>query len=246
MIARGHRLIGKRLPLPLALLFVTTGSWIFTATPVDAADELYWAAQSIELARRNIYGSSQDVSSTKRTAVRLREALQRELEKRDDIVTARQELAVSKQEFDAARADVIERLRQRPEYRSAVESRDTAKQLLTGVLALTVAEERPMIVSRYEQAGKLIRQFERDALAADARATQADTVYQQAQKRMLVVIKQRDQEIAANPAMRQAEKAYQDAMASFHDSKDDLRRSIKDYAKLESKLRSRENDKDKK
>lgn len=246
MIARGHSLFGKRLRLPLALLFVTIGSWIFTATQVDAEEELYRAAQSIALARHNIYGSSQDVSSTKRTAVRLREALQQELEKRDEIVAARQELAVAKQEFDAARADVIERLRQRPEYQSAVESRDTAKQLLTGVLALTVAEERPSIVSRYEQAGKIMLKLERDALAADARATQANTVYQQAQKRLRLVIQQRDQEIAAHPQMRQAENAYQKAMASLRDHKDRLRSSIKNYAKLESKLRSRENNKDKK
>lgn len=242
MIARGHSLIGKRLQLPLALLFVTTGSWFLVDTQVDA-DELYWAAQSIASARRQVSEAIGIVNRANREVIQLREALQRELEKRDEIVTARQELAVSKAEFAAARATVMEGLQRRPEYQSAVESRDTAKQLLTGVLALTVAEERPSIVSRHEQASKLVRQLERDALAADELATQAASAYQLAQKNLHIVIQKRDKEIADNPEMRRAERAYRQSTSELGAAKSSLKRRIKEYNEKLDELRNPKKDK---
>ncbi|MFM9069784.1 MAG: hypothetical protein ACKOUR_20970 [Planctomycetota bacterium] len=241
MLTRGHRPVGLRTTLTLAVLYLTLGSLFGSDAHVEG-NELYDAQWRIVEARQRIRSADAEVSSTKRTSVRTREALQRQPV--PEILAARQELDRCKQEFDGARADVMSRLEPMPEYRSAVESHATAKQQLTGALAIPATEDRSTIVSRYEQAGKLVRQLERDA-SADQRATQANVLYQEAQKNLRVMIQKRDQEIAANPEMRQAERAYVSAMAGLRGAKSDLQSEIRRYDKLVEEIQARK-DKDKK
>lgn len=59
------------------------------------------------------------------------------------------------------------------------------------------------------------------------------------------MLQKRDQEIAANPEMRQAARAYESAMAGLRGAKSDLQSAIRRYDKLVKEIRARE-DKDKK
>ncbi len=162
--------------------------------------------------------------------------LRKEFEAAPAWSSAQADLKAAQTENDAARAPVLEALRQKPAYVAARDAKDKAEADRNAVVdePTSTAEQRAVAATAVLNAGTVLSKLESDALAANPQAVVARQKLLAAGVKVQTLEKEFDASIRNNADWKAARKALDDATAKVASARTALQQAQAKEAQAES------------
>lgn len=172
-----------------------------------------------------------------------REKVEREHDMAPALVAARRQSDLAKTEYEAARAELLKTLHGKPEYQAASEARELAKQKLAGLSPSAAANERELLAKQFQQAGDVVRNLEKAAIAADMPTSRAEGRYQKEMAELRTLVERRNQAVDQDSRLTRAKSELKNAKEHLEQAKAKLSREVADIERAEGQLRTQQKQK---
>jgi hypothetical protein len=172
-----------------------------------------------------------------------REKVEREQDMAPALVAARRQSDLAKTDYETARAELLKALGGKPEYQAASAARELAKQKLAGMSPGAAASERETLAKQFQQAGDVVRNLEKAAIAADPTTSGAEARYQKEMAELRTLVDRRNQAVDQDARLTRAKSELKSAKEHLENAKAKLGREVADIERAEAQLRTQQKQK---
>lgn len=201
-----------------------------------AVDDANGKAQSAAKAAQTAAERAAKAKSAWQSAVqgldKIRDTLERKHDQKANVPEARAEVKQAEDELDRVRQPVLEALREKTEYRSAVAAAQTAQSRIRALGTGVSAVDKAKILEATLEPGRM----ERAALDADPQGKLASAKLAAAQAGLKSAIAARDRLVEADPVMRQARTAATDSQNAHEAAVREAAQTARDAAEAAQRV----------
>ncbi|MFI5382267.1 MAG: hypothetical protein ACHRHE_23475 [Tepidisphaerales bacterium] len=192
-------------------------------------------------AQQELTKATTDASKAQDTLNGIVPKLRKEFEASASWQSAQADLKAAQAEYDAARAPVLDALRQTPAYAAARDAKDKAEADRNAVVndPASTTEQRMAAATAVLNAGTAVTKMEAEALAANTKVTAAHEKLIAANNKVQSLEKEFDASIRSNSDWKAARKAVDDANAKLAAAKLALQQAQAKEAQAESQRQDR-------